>query len=222
MLENINKNILNICKTYEYTTNDIIKENVRHVLDIVVNCSDKFEIYDKLKKRNLHSIAFRVIETKIIRIFSISGTESVEYIDKAKVVRPIVIKVIDEEKVLESGANKVIGEENSINPTTNNGSTKEKVIVENVTTGKNVTMSTTKNAIDNVTVIPSTDQNAKAVKDNVQPIACNVIVEETVAQQSETEETEAKSTDKIDNIIKPELCVRSCKETLKPFRGMED
>jgi len=81
MLENLNKNILNICKTYEYTTNDIIKENVKHVLDIVVNCSDKFDIYDKLKQKNLHSIAFRVIETKIIRIFSISGTESVEYID---------------------------------------------------------------------------------------------------------------------------------------------
>ena len=82
MLDNINKNILNICKTYEYTTNEIIKENVKHVLDIVINCSDKFEIYDKLKQRNLHSIAFRVIESKIIRIFSISGTESIEYVDK--------------------------------------------------------------------------------------------------------------------------------------------
>ncbi len=82
MLDNITKNILNISKTYEYTTNEIIKENVKHVLDIVVNCSDKFEIYDKLKQRNLHSIAFRVIETKIIRIFSISGAESVEYIEK--------------------------------------------------------------------------------------------------------------------------------------------
>jgi hypothetical protein len=82
MLDNINRNILNISKTYEYTTNEIIKENVKHVLDIVVNCSDKFEIYDQLKKRNLHSIAFRVIETKIIRIFSISGSESVEYAEK--------------------------------------------------------------------------------------------------------------------------------------------
>ena len=80
MIDHVNANILQISKSSEYAVSQIIRENVKYVLCALVECTNKFQIFKKLKDQNLHSIAFRNVGSKIVRVFSAAGAESVEIV----------------------------------------------------------------------------------------------------------------------------------------------
>jgi hypothetical protein len=84
ILENISANLANIRQSQEYVCSKIIKNNVKFVESIVsAEDQDKYDIFQKLKELNLHSIALRNVGVKIVRIFSAQGSECVEIITPA-------------------------------------------------------------------------------------------------------------------------------------------
>ena len=80
MLDFISINILRITQSPEYAVSNIIQENVSYVLSQVGSCANKYQLFQKLTARNLQSIAIRQVGTKLVRVFSASGSESIEIV----------------------------------------------------------------------------------------------------------------------------------------------